>query len=126
MAIKEPEWLIRNIEWFDKKTEELIGEVDLNGIDLALLQKNWNLNENSPMIDCYAINEIQADFLSCFTDIEFDFDKYDYFISSYTTDIEKSMNSGGFMGLYPPPKDIPWLPEAKIVKPKTPIKTKEN
>jgi len=51
--------------------------------------------------------------------LEFDLARFSYFLSAYTTDWEATKQAGGFMGLYPPPKDLTGLPDLVKVKPKT-------
>jgi len=49
--------------------------------------------------------------------MEFDFEKYDYFMGAYTKDFEASKREGGFMGSCPPPKILPAFPQARPVTP---------
>jgi len=71
------------------------------------------------MVECYEIGHEQAAFLSRVVGLEFDLARFSYFLSAYTTDWEATKQAGGFMGLYPPPKDLTGLPDLVKVKPKT-------
>ena len=71
------------------------------------------------MVDGFNVSKEQALFLKFFNpEIEFDFDKFDYQISSFTTDFEQSKREGGFMGLYPSPADLVGFPDLERVKSK--------
>jgi len=78
--------LVRVIESFDKKTEELIGEIPLPNIPLNNIQEIFHVPEYDPMYDCWCIDEQRAGFLKQYIDINFDFKKYDYFLSCYEED----------------------------------------
>jgi hypothetical protein len=116
--MKEPSWLIRCIEYFLNETDELVGEFALPQVELAELQKLWNLLPNEPMFECFSIQAEQAQFFRELASIEFDFAQYSYFLATYTTDWEASKRAGGYMGLFPPPRELPAFPETKRVMPK--------
>lgn len=115
----EPKWLVRIVTSYDLKTEELVSEHSLPKIDLVSLQNQWNQPSDEPMIDVFDINVKQAQFLeSIDMRLKFDFNKYDYQISAITTDWDQTKIDGGFMGKYPPPKNLPAFPEIERVKSK--------
>ncbi len=118
--MKQPSWLIRIIECYSVETEELVSETVLPHVELSALQRRWHMPENEPMISCFAIDANQARFLGELTGMDFDFKRYSYFLSSYTTDLAASHRDGGFMGLFPPPRELSAVPSAKRVLPKTP------
>jgi hypothetical protein len=74
------ETIIRIISWFDKTTEELIGEKNVDDIiSLEKLRIIFSPQADDPlMIYSYNISEYQAEGLKKFVDIEFMFDKYIY------------------------------------------------
>ncbi|TGL61178.1 DUF7683 domain-containing protein [Leptospira sarikeiensis] len=107
MALNEPEWLVRQLECFDKKTEELLYVRSLPKIDLSLLQTEWEQQADEPMIGAFEVTNRQIGFLSKLDPtLKFNFDRYDYFIGAVTNDWEKTVADGGFMGLFPPPIDL--------------------
>ncbi len=115
----EPSWLVRIIKYFSNETEELAGEFVLPQIDLAEIQRLWNQPSSEPMIDNFSIEEGQADYFRSVCHIQFDFDQYSYFLTAYTSDWDTTKREGGYMGLYPPPKELKAFPDAKSVMPKT-------
>lgn len=117
--MKEPSWLVRVVEYFSNETDELIGEFALPHVELAELQRIWNAPSEEPMVECFSISEEQAQFFRELLGIDFDFAKYSYFLAAYTTDWEITKREGGYMGLFPPPKELPAFPEAKRVLPKS-------
>lgn len=115
----QPEWLVRIVECFSTETDALLDEVILPPIELSSLQEVWGRPTTDPMVECYEIGHEQAAFLSRVVGLEFDLARFSYFLSAYTTDWEATKQAGGFMGLYPPPKDLTGLPDLVKVKPKT-------
>ena len=119
--ISEPSWLLRIVECFDKKTEELVSEAELPRTDLAILQRLWGMPPDEPMICGFDVSEEQAEALSrLHPELSFDFEKYDYQISAVSTDIDQSSADGGFMGEYPPPRVLQAFPDLAKVKAKSP------
>jgi hypothetical protein len=117
--MKEPSWLERVIEYFSNETDELVGEIALPPVELATLQSLWGALPDEPMVECFSIEEEQAPFFRMLVGIEFDFARYSYFMTAYTTNWEATKHEGGFMGLLPPPRELQAFPEAKRVMPKT-------
>ena len=117
--MKEPGWLVRVIEYFSKETDELMGEFVLPQVELSGLQQLWNAPPDEPMVECFSIEEERAPFFRELAGIEFDFARYSYFLAAYTTDWEAAKREGGYLGLFPPPKELPTFPEARRVLPKS-------
>ena len=117
--MKEPSWLVRVVEYYSNQTDEMVGQFALPQVELAELQRLWDAPPNEPMVDCFSITEDQALFFREVASIEFDFARYSYFLAAYTTDWEATERDGGYMGLFPPPRDLPAFPKAKRVMPKT-------
>jgi hypothetical protein len=115
--MSEPSWLVRVIEYFSNETDELIGEFALPQVELSEIQRLWSAPPDEPMVECYAIEKEQASFFRELAGIEFDFVRYSYFLAAYTTDWETTKREGGYMGLFPPPKELPAFPEARRVMP---------
>jgi hypothetical protein len=110
--MKEPSWLLRVIECFRNETQEPVSESVLPPVPLPELQQKWGLPPDAPLVECLYIGEQQAGFFRDLVGITFDFSRYSYFLTAYTTDLEATKREGGFMGLFPPPRELPALPEA--------------
>lgn len=117
--MKEPSWLARVVEYFSNETDELVGEFPLPQVELAELQRIWHVSPDEPMVACFAIGEEQAQFFRESAGIEFDFARYSYFLAAYTTDWEATKREGGYMGQFPPPKELPAFPDARGMMPKS-------
>jgi hypothetical protein len=115
----EPHWLVRVVEYFCNETDELAGEFVLPPVELSALQSLWNVARTEPMVECFPIKEEQAQFFRNLFDLDFDFARYDYFLAAYTSDWETTKRDGGYMGSFPPPKELPTFPDARRVMPKT-------
>ncbi|MEN0056383.1 MAG: hypothetical protein AAGC65_22075 [Mucilaginibacter sp.] len=102
--VKQPEWLKREIQYFDKADDSLVGQVDLAPIELSILQNYYEVDAEDPLFDMYQIEPVDATFLKPYTTLEFDFDQYDYWLAAYTDNWEQTKKDKGFMGEYPPPK----------------------
>jgi len=116
--MKEPSWLVRIVECFSNETDEFVCEFALPPIALSQLQEKWNQPTNEPMVGSFLVEEEQAKFLSELAEIEFDFIRYSYFLSAYTTDWEAAQLEGGYMGLFPPPKELAAFLNVRRRKPK--------
>jgi hypothetical protein len=117
--MKEPSWLVRTIKYFSNETEELVGEFTLPEVDLAAIQILWNQQPTEPMVDMFSIDESQSQYFRQIANIQFDFSHYSYFLTAHTADWDATKREGGYIGLYPPPKNLPAFPDAKPVMPKT-------
>jgi hypothetical protein len=115
----EPSWLVRVVEYFSNETDKLAGEVALPKVELSELQVLWNAPPDDPMVECFSIGEGRAQFFRDLVGIEFDFVSYSYFMAAYTTDLEAARREGGYMGLFPPPRELLAFPDARRVMPKT-------
>jgi hypothetical protein len=73
------------------------------------------------MVECFSIEEEQAPYFRGLGGVEFDFARYSYFLAAYTTDWEAMKREGGYMGLFPPPRELPAFPGARRVIPKAAI-----
>ena|ERR1700754_3222066 len=102
--VKQPEWLKREIQYFDKADDSLVGQTDLAPIELPVLQNYYEVDSEDPLFDMYQIEPVDATFLKPYTSLEFDFEKYDYWLAAYTDNWEQTKRDKGFMGEYPPPK----------------------
>jgi len=114
--MNEPDWLVRAVEEFDKNTGKLVGVHRLHPIELSQIQKIWSQKADEPMVDSFDVSPKQAEALREYTDVEFDFFRYDYQITAYTTDFEAARASGGFLGRIPPPLELPAFPGTHSTK----------
>ena len=49
--MKEPNWLVRVVEYFSNETDELVGEFVLSQVELSELQRLWNAPPDGPMVE---------------------------------------------------------------------------
>ena len=71
------------ISWFDKKTENLVGEFEFPKISSDEFRKILKLEyskENPKVLGEFVLLEENLELLKNYIDLKFDFDKYDYFI----------------------------------------------
>ncbi|WPU93271.1 hypothetical protein SNE25_28530 [Mucilaginibacter sabulilitoris] len=101
---KQPEWLKREIQYFNKTDDSFAGQDDLAPIELSILQNYFEVDQDDPIFDMYQIEPVDATFLKPYTSLEFDFEIYDYWLAAYTDNWEQTKLEKGFMGQYPPPK----------------------
>ena len=119
--MSEPSWLVRVVEYFSNETDELIGEFALPQVELSELQRLWDAPPDEPLVECFSIEGEQAPFFRALAGIDFDFARYSYFLTAYTTDWGAMKREGGYMGLCPPPKELPAFPGARRVLPESAI-----
>ena len=74
----------REIEIFNKKSEKLVGVIELQISDEVLFNyyKDYIKDDTSLVFD-YDIKECDIDFYKNYTSIKFDFSKNDYFLSCH-------------------------------------------
>ena len=69
------------IRWFNKDDEWVAGDVHLPDIPLSELKRVYpNSLNDTQMFDCYVLTKDQVAFFRDYTNLEFEFDKYDYFL----------------------------------------------
>lgn len=77
----------RLISWYDKITEKLQGEKNIDTISLERLKLIFSPPPNDPfMIYIYPITEKHAQQLKEIINLEFLFDKYDYQLECFKAD----------------------------------------
>ena len=116
---QDPKWLQRVVECYSKDTEEIVSEHLLHSITLEELQALWGVSLDDPMVGVFDIDKNQAAFLQRCVDCHLDLNAYDYQLCAYTTDLEASKRAGGFMGRYPPPRELPGFPDTTRIRSKT-------
>lgn len=70
----------RVIRYFATEDESYIGEIALPEINLKDLQVLFSLPEFELMYEVFEISASQASFFQNYISIDFDFQKYDYFL----------------------------------------------
>ncbi len=74
----------RVISWFDRNTEVLQGEFNVDAIPLETLKDIFNPSEDDPlMYNPYTIYSEEAQKLKNILDFQFDFEKYVYQIDCF-------------------------------------------
>jgi hypothetical protein len=74
--------IVRQIDVFDNKTEELLRELNIDSFDLDLFKKRFDVKEEDPLM--YYGYEITSSTVDLFPDIQFDFGNYSYYVVCYT------------------------------------------
>lgn len=76
-----PKKIKRVVRWFNKKSDALVGEVELINFELTKLQKLFYVSENNPMYDCYPVKtEEQILYIRAKTKYSIDVTTHDYFL----------------------------------------------
>jgi hypothetical protein len=74
----------RIISSFDKETEKLIGEYNVDHISFEVLKSIIKSRKNDPlMYEAYGINRKQSEELSQYIDLKFDFNHYIYELNCF-------------------------------------------
>ena len=72
--------MCRIIRYYDRNDELYVDEVRLPEIPLIQLQDAFHVSNENPMYDSFPILGEQEIFLKQFLKIDFDFDRFDYFL----------------------------------------------
>jgi hypothetical protein len=73
----------RFIRWFEKDPgDALVGESELSKVSLSSLQKEFGVQPDNPMYDCFSVEPKHLDFLDKYCDVDIDLSKFDYFIEA--------------------------------------------
>src|SRR6187455_378642 len=117
MLSEQPDWLTRTLEVYSNKNEELVAEHSLSNVPLATLQQLWQLPSTEPMVDVFQVREEQRMALEQLTGVTLNLIANSYFVAAHTTDWDATVRDGGFMGLFPRPRDVEAFPNARPVRP---------
>lgn len=74
----------RSISWFDKRTEDLVGEINIDFIDLITLKSIFKPSNDDDLHLVYRIDESNGKQLEVLLNIKFDFEKYIYEMGCYS------------------------------------------
>ena len=77
--------VIRELTWYEKDGDLLVGESILTGINLITLKQLFGLLPDDPMAYVYPVNESHIDYLQEFTSHKINLNKYDYFLDNYSS-----------------------------------------
>ncbi len=80
MSEKTIKLMPRIIRYFDKTTEDFVGEITLPELPLDKLQILFGVDAKNPMYDSFLITEKEVDFIKNYHDIKFELDRFDYFL----------------------------------------------
>ena len=73
---------LRYIQWYDKATDSALGREELKEIELAELQKLFNVPPENPMYDSWEVEEEHLETLKKHLNHSIDLNLYDYFIEA--------------------------------------------
>ena len=73
--------LRRQIDVFDKESDSLINEIYLDLFDLELMKTRFNAPKDDYLM--YNPYEIDSSKIDLFSEVKFDFKKYDYYLACY-------------------------------------------
>ena len=74
----------RTISWFDRQTEVLVAEQNIDFITLEILKEIFSPKTDDPlMYNPYEITEVEARKLGKYTDLKFNFEKYYYQVDCF-------------------------------------------
>lgn len=85
--------LVRAVSYFDKDSEEMVGEYPLVGIDLPALQALFGVEPEDPMYDVWPVGPAELAVLRNHVAGEIDLERYDYYLECYTTEGESGTGS---------------------------------
>jgi hypothetical protein len=73
--------IYRQIDVFDKKTEKLTKEIELDSFDIELMKLRFDIPQDDQLM--YNPYEIDLSKTDLFPTVKFDFKKYDYYVACY-------------------------------------------
>ncbi|MEH6474114.1 MAG: hypothetical protein V7727_00435 [Sneathiella sp.] len=73
----------RQINYYVKHGEDLVGEIVLPKIDVSELRTIFGVPDDDPMCDAFPMDENQVNELKRFVDFEWDAENFEYFLHCY-------------------------------------------
>jgi hypothetical protein len=73
--------ILRQVDIFENQTNNLIQEMPIDKFDLEIFKKKFKTKNEDPLM--YDPYEITSSTVDLFPEINFDFEKYSYFIVCY-------------------------------------------
>ena len=77
----------RQIEVFDKKTDLLVNEIEIDPFDLKLMKTRFKIKKKDPLM--YDPYEITLSTMDLFLEIEFNFKDFSYYLAAYQKPIKQ-------------------------------------
>jgi len=71
---------MRTLTWYDKRSDEWLGEARLRAVRTPLLRKVFGAPVRDPMYDAYRVEQRHVPALRKWTDVQINLEKYDYFV----------------------------------------------
>lgn len=72
--------VIRTLSWFDKRTEEWMGDARLRGARMPELRRLFGARGNDPMYESYPVGKHHVATVRKWVDVPILLSKYDYFV----------------------------------------------
>ena len=69
-----------HLKYFDKKTFEFAGEVELLDVQDRYLKIIFGLDDGDPLLKSYSVRAKQKKYMERLSGVEIDLDKYDFFM----------------------------------------------
>lgn len=85
----------RQIDFYDKVTDKLIGEIDIESFDLDLIKKRFSTPTDDPFL--FNPYQIELSNVDLFPNVKFNFKQYDYYLACYS---DYSIRTNKNMDLY--------------------------
>ncbi len=80
--------LERTLDYFEKGSDELAGQIPIDGVPFSFLQELFGVPDDDPMYEVFPVSPAQAEALKPFvTDGTIDLDRYDYYLDCSGTPI---------------------------------------
>ncbi|MCB2187569.1 MAG: hypothetical protein KQJ78_14200 [Deltaproteobacteria bacterium] len=102
----DPLWLVRELSWFPRESDQLAGKCEIKGVSTRDMQRAWGRPPDDPMLASFPVGRPQAAWLARHVPVEIRLDRFDYFVETCTKDWDQTQKDQGFLGQYPPPCDF--------------------
>ncbi len=70
----------RTLDYYEKNSDDLAGQLPLEGVELAFLQELFGMTRDDPMFEVFPVNSLQVEALRPYVSGEIDLDRYDYYL----------------------------------------------
>ncbi len=77
------------LTWFDRRTEEWVGEVRLRNVTRPQLRKLFGAPASDPMFDSYPVQKAHVPALLRWSGVPISMDKFDYFVECSSVPAQK-------------------------------------
>ncbi len=76
----------RVLRMYEKDGEKVVGEYELQGVNVAVLRQLFGESADNPMYDCYPVAGSQAEYFENIIKERIDAQLYDYFVECDASD----------------------------------------